>query len=58
MDVETTADRIIPTTNFVNVVHPNMPTSTNTAQLDGSIDYRKSFDVPWNLLYTQQQIIV
>ena len=45
MDIDTTAERIIPTANFVSVVHPYMPTGENIAQLDGSIEYRKSFEV-------------
>ena len=45
MDVETTSERIVPTTYFVSVVHPYMPTSQNMAQIDGSIEFRKSFDV-------------
>ena len=45
MDVESTAERIIPTTNFVKVIHPNMPTENDVAQLDGSVDFRKTFEV-------------
>ena len=45
MDVETTAERIIPTSNFVSVIHPNIPSVEKVLQLDGSIDHKHTFDV-------------
>ena len=45
MDVDVTAEAVVPTSKFITVVHPHMPSSDHVAQIDGSIEYRKSFDV-------------
>ena len=45
MDVDVTAEAVVPTSKFITLVHPNMPTSDHVAQIDGSIEYRKSVDI-------------
>ena len=45
MDVENTSERIVPTENWVSVIHPHMPTVDKALQLDGSIDHKHTFDI-------------
>ena len=42
-DVEMTAEKIIPTENFVNTIHPHIPSVDKYLQLDGSIDHKNTF---------------
>ena len=44
-DVETTAERIIPTDNYVTSIHPNIPSVDKYLQLDGSIDHKHTMDI-------------
>ena len=45
MDVEATAERIVPTANFIKVAHPHMPTVEKVMQIDGSVDHTHTFEV-------------
>ena len=45
MDVETTSERIVPSENWVGVIHPHMPTIDKQLHIDGSIEHRNTFDI-------------
>ena len=45
MDIDVSAEAVVPTSKFITLVHPNMPTSDHVAQIDGSIEYRTSVDI-------------
>ena len=48
-DVEMTAEKIIPTENFVNTIHPHIPSVDKYLQLDGSIDHKNTFIIGFSI---------
>ena len=45
MDVDVSAERVLPSDNIVSIVHPHMPSIEQQVQIDRSIDHTQSFEV-------------
>ena len=44
-DINTTSERIIPTNNIVQIIHPKIPSIDKKVQVDASIESQKSFEI-------------
>ena len=45
MDVDVSAERVLPSDNIVSIVHPHMPSIEQQVQIDRSIDHTQTFEV-------------
>ena len=45
MDVDTNADRVLPSENVISIVNPNLPSLEQKMEIDGSIDHSKKMHI-------------
>ena len=45
MDVDVSAERVLPSDNVISVVHPHMPSIEQQVQVDRSIDHTQTFEI-------------